>query len=116
MTTHSISAFLGRGAVVVATVAAVALPVLLGTQPAEAGQRKTLCMPREKAAAILGKRYKERPVGMGLASNGTVLELYHREDGASWTMIMTRPDGMSCVMATGKSWNSFAEVAFSDAS
>ena len=38
-----------------------------------------------------------------LASNGTVLEVLASNKG-SWTIILTKPDGMSCVVASGEAW------------
>jgi hypothetical protein len=40
---------------------------------------------------------------MGLANNGTMLEIATSGEG-SWTILVTRPDGVSCVVATGEAW------------
>jgi hypothetical protein len=32
-----------------------------------------------------------------------MIELYTSEKG-TWTMLMTRPGGVSCIMAVGQSW------------
>ena len=42
-------------------------------------------------------------VSVGLSSNGTLVEVLASKSG-SWTMIYTKPDGASCVIATGQSW------------
>ena len=40
-----------------------------------------------------------------MASNGDVLEvLAASEDGISWTIIVTMPKGMSCLLAAGKNF------------
>ncbi len=49
------------------------------------------------------KPYSEIPVAMGLASNGGVIEVLASENG-SWTLLVTMPDGTSCVLAAGESW------------
>lgn len=51
----------------------------------------------------LENRYQEEPVHMGLASNGSVLEVLASPSG-SWTIIITRPSGLSCIMAAGENW------------
>ncbi len=40
---------------------------------------------------------------MGLASNGAVIEVLASPSG-SFTIILTQPNGLSCVMAAGENW------------
>ena len=40
---------------------------------------------------------------MGLASNGSMIEIFASPNG-SWTIVMTQPDGVTCLMAAGESW------------
>ena len=47
---------------------------------------------------------------MGLVSNGSILEVLASKDG-SWTISVTRPDGMSCVVAAGEAWEDMHEPA-----
>ncbi len=49
-------------------------------------------------------------VAMGLVSNGSINEVLASKDG-SWTIIVTRPDGMSCVVAAGEAWEGMPELA-----
>ncbi len=62
-----------------------------------------VCSERAKFLKHLGDGYSEAPIAMGLASNGTVLEVLASNKG-SWTIILTKPDGMSCVVASGEAW------------
>ena len=64
---------------------------------------QTMCGERSTVIASLEKTYSEVPVSMGLASNGAVIEIIASESG-SFTIILTRPNGLSCVMAAGESW------------
>lgn len=76
--------------------------VIAMTSGAEA---QMLCKERSEVLAQLSTGYKEAPTAMGLASNGALIEvLTSSEDGRTWTIIITRPNGVSCVMATGESW------------
>ncbi len=79
--------------------AVIALIVLLAT-PASASM---LCGPRDMVMANLERTYDEVPRSMGLASNGTVIEVLVSKKG-TFTVIMTRPDGISCLMAAGENW------------
>lgn len=83
--------------------------VIAMTSGAEA---QMLCKERSEVLAQLSTGYKEAPTAMGLASNGALIEvLTSSEDGRTWTIIITQPNGVSCVMATGESWQVLEQVA-----
>jgi len=52
----------------------------------------------------LSSGYSENPAALGLTSDGSVLELFASSEGESWTLVVTLPNGMSRVVATGESW------------
>ena len=59
---------------------------------------------RTEIVDYLGQTYDEAPVAGGIASNGSVLEVFTSPDGNSWTIVLTSPDGTSRVMAAGETW------------
>lgn len=59
---------------------------------------------RTEIVDFLGQTYDEAPVAGGIASNGSVLEVFTSPDGNSWTIILTSPDGTSRVVAAGETW------------
>lgn len=63
-----------------------------------------VCAEREALLTSLSREYAEAPKELGLANNGNVVELLTTRDGRTWTMLMTRPDGTSCVIAAGEAW------------
>ncbi len=70
-----------------------------------------LCKERSEVLAQLSTGYKETPTAMGLASNGALIEVLTSSDnGSTWTMLITQPNGISCVMATGESWQVLEQV------
>ncbi|MFQ5763876.1 MAG: hypothetical protein ACE5GT_03015 [Rhodospirillales bacterium] len=75
-------------------------------QPAPAG----ICGERAEVLTTLDGKYAEKPVSMGLASNGTVVEVLNSEDG-SWTIIVTAPNGVSCLLAAGDYWQEVPDKA-----
>lgn len=79
----------------------------------EARGQGSVCLDREKLANMLYERYSERPVMGGLDVAGKLLEVFASNDGSSWTMSVTTPEGTSCVIATGSSWL-FLEPDYSD--
>jgi hypothetical protein len=64
-----------------------------------------ICDARDKVVSTLGTDYSESPVSMGLARNGTVIEVFTSVEG-TWTIIMTQPVGISCLVASGNYWES----------
>lgn len=66
-------------------------------------QAQAVCGERGEVASKLEKGHSETPVSMGLASNGAVIEVFASDKG-TFTIIMTLPTGMSCLMAAGEDW------------
>ncbi|HWA41744.1 MAG TPA: hypothetical protein VHA10_00930 [Hypericibacter adhaerens] len=62
------------------------------------------CGHRTDVIKELSERYKEAPVAVGLASNGSLLEVLSSNAGTTWTIIVTSPDGTSCLVAAGEDW------------
>ena len=87
--------------------------VVLWSVPVQAQQQQPPCANRADFLNHLSDNYKEAPVAMGLTANGGLLEVVASADG-SWTIIVTMPNGMSCGVASGKSWESTAEIKIND--
>lgn len=82
---------------------AVGLWLTAMAAPAEA-QMQALCASRESLLSKLSQEYREVPVGAGLAaSRGEIVELLVSADG-TWTVIVTGPRGLSCMVAFGENW------------
>ena len=82
------------------TALVVGLVIGMLVHPAHA---QPFCAERSTVLAGLEKKYQEEPIHMGLASNGYVMEVLV-SPSRSFTIIMTRPNGLSCVMAAGEAW------------
>lgn len=78
------------------------LAVMAGAGPAWGAP--LACGPRDDVLAQLSKKFKEAPVSIGLANNGGLLEVLASPDGSTWTVIITRPNGVTCLVAAGESW------------
>jgi hypothetical protein len=89
------------------------IAALLATLFPFAANAQSMCTDRTDILKALGTKYSEAPVGMGLAANGTVLEVLASKEG-TWTIIFTRPNGVSCVLAAGQSWESIEKTASLD--
>jgi hypothetical protein len=53
---------------------------------------------------LLEQKFAELPSALGLQSNGHLVEVFVSSDSTSWTIVVTRPDGWSCVVAAGRYW------------
>lgn len=87
-----------------ALAALVAVFSCLAPAAAPAAAQGPACAARSDVIAHLGGKYGERPVSVGLADNGAVVEVLKSRRGKTWTIIVTLPDGTSCLAAAGENW------------
>ncbi len=81
---------------------ALAVALVVGFRATASAQ--SVCTTRAEVTKHLDSRYSEAPVAIGLSRNGGVVEVFSTSDGSTWTMIITMPDGTSCMMAAGEAW------------
>ena len=67
-------------------------------------QRAPACNPRANVLKVLARRFGEALVATGLTSKGSMIEVLRASDGGTWTIIVTFPNGVSCLVASGKGW------------
>ena len=92
-------------------IAGLVLAVVASSGNAVAAQHsQTSCTDRSSALSHLSKTYKEQPVAMGLASSGGVLEVLTNEKGSSWSIIVTMPRGVTCLVAAGEGWEALQPI------
>ena len=84
------------------TKAAVAAVLLLCLSSEVSGQSR--CDSRGRLVAQLGERYQEAPIALGVDSGGRLIEVLAAVDGSTWTIIVTLPQGISCMVAAGEGW------------
>lgn len=71
------------------------------------------CADRAGLVEQLRERFGETVQGIGLTDAGGVMELYASEKG-SWTLVVNLPNGRSCLVATGRDWESIARTKGGD--
>ena len=70
--------------------------------PAAAQQ---LCLPHDQAVNNLTQRNGESVMGIGVGRRGQlIMELFTNGKTGSWTVLITRPNRVSCIVASGESW------------
>lgn len=76
----------------------------MASKPAGAQEAPFIWAERAVVVEELEKKYTEIPRALGITSDGSVLELFSAPDGQTWTLVVTLPNGMSRVVASGESW------------
>ena len=64
------------------------------------------CDQRTKVLGHLAHKYKEAPVAVGVTNSGGLVEILTTNDGETWTIILSTPNGTSCLVAAGEGWRS----------
>ena len=65
---------------------------------------QTSCGPHDRIIEKLGMKYGENNVGRGLQSATRLIEVWRSKEKGSWTILLVRPDGLTCIMASGMAW------------
>ena len=79
------------------TLLAVVLPTALNAQSRN-------CANRDLVVDRLQSKYGEAFAGGGLQNQSHVFEVWMSEEKGTWTILMTRADGSTCIMASGTNW------------
>lgn len=83
------------------TALGIGVAVLATSTPTIAQQ---VCAERDAVTDRLKTKYSEDFVGGGLRNAKAIFEVWMSEEQGTWTILMTTPDGKSCVMASGTDW------------
>ena len=86
--------------------ASFAVAALLGPVGAHA-QTKSQTLLCDQRASIIGhmaEKYREAPVAIGVTSTGSIVAVLTTGDGTTWTIIVSNPNGTSCLIAAGEGW------------
>mgnify|MGYP001597386923 CR=1 FL=1 len=75
-----------------------------------------VCDRRHALVTYLAANHGERRVAAEINGDGLLLEVFvadggSRGDGGSWSILLTRPDGTSCLVAAGQGWKFFRLAA-----
>ncbi|SFO98355.1 hypothetical protein [Tranquillimonas alkanivorans] len=84
------------GTLVPAALALAALPFAASAQ--------SFCAERATVVERLNETYGESFAGGGLRNSSSVIEVWSAGADGTWTILMTRPDGISCIVAAGTNW------------
>jgi hypothetical protein len=86
--------------------------VLSALAPPSALQAQTgNCAPHAIVVERLADRYGESRQTIGLGSNNAVVETFASIETGSWTITVTTPGGLTCLVASGQAFELLAEAA-----
>lgn len=88
------------------TIVAACLILSTCTVPSYAASRALMiCDERSKIISKLSEEpYKESQQEIKPIDSKTVLEIWANGQKGNWTLLITRPNGTSCVPVTGNNW------------
>lgn len=85
----------------------IALVALLAAStsviPAKAQTRGIQCAAHKQIVTLLSKKYSEAPVAVGTVNDDRYMQLFVSSAG-TWTILITKVDGQSCIVASGENW------------
>jgi len=73
------------------------------------------CAQRDDVVGDLSRTYEEMPRGLGVTGSGGVIEVLTSPSGDTWSIIVTWPNGRSCLVAAGESWQNLDAPGHEDA-
>ena len=62
------------------------------------------CAARDNIVQSLQTSYGEAFAGGGVQNSDRIFEVWFNEEKGTWTILMTKADGKSCIMASGTDW------------
>lgn len=89
---------------------AAATVYIASVTDAAAQQNTRNCGPREAVVDRLAEGYGETRQSMGLGANNSVVEVFASNETGTWTITVTTPNGLTCLVASGQSFEELVEA------
>jgi hypothetical protein len=67
------------------------------------------CDTRDAVTTLLADRYGETRRSVGVAGQSAVMEVFASDETGTWSITMTMPDGLMCLMASGSNYEALTE-------
>jgi len=83
--------------------------MILATQYAFA-QNDRNCAPRDRVLERLTDTYGETRQSIGLTPNNGVVEVFASNNTGTWTITVTLPSGITCLVVSGQSFEVLTET------
>lgn len=86
---------------------AMLLTAITVTSPVAA--QTAQCATRDRVVERLASSFGETRRSIGLARDSAVMELFASDATGTWTITVTLPNGMTCLVASGQSFETLTE-------
>ena len=77
---------------------------------AEVNAQTGNCAAHATVVERLATRYGESRQSMGLGFDISVIEVFASDDTGTWTITVTRPGGLTCLVAAGEAYQQMAAM------
>lgn len=82
----------------------IRLAFLLVLLPSLASAQQVSCNHRDAVAAYLKESWDEDRQVLALDATGAAVEIFASPETGTWTLTLTRPGGLTCLLASGHAW------------
>ena len=86
----------------------LAIGALAGPVPA---QQNANCAPREAIVERLADKFGEFQQVIGVGESGQLMEIFASPETGTWTVLISTPAGVSCMVASGRGYQQTASKA-----
>lgn len=88
----------------------VSTALLVASTQLATAQARQNCAPRDTVVERLASGYGEARKSMGLGANNQVVEVFASAETGTWTITVTMPNGLTCLVASGQAFEELAEA------
>ena len=85
-----------------------AVVMAVGSYAQAQGSRS--CAPHAAVVEHLAQGYGETRQSIGLGANNAVVEVFASDETGTWSITVTAPGGLTCLVASGQSFENVTEV------
>ncbi len=96
--------------ILIATAALVFGLGLAAVNPALSHQLQ--CGKTTEVRSKLSMKYGETSTSVGVTADGGLAEVLISKDGGTWTILVSYPNGNSCMIANGEGWRRLNDLNF----
>jgi len=83
--------------------------MVLAAQQVNANENRN-CGPRPVVIERLTSGFGETRQSIGLGAHNAVVEVFASSDTGTWTITVTMPNGMTCLVAAGQAFETLTEA------
>ena len=78
--------------------------LVLGPHEASAQTARAFCGSYDEITSVLVDRLGEERTGWGLGPDNRLVEVYNSRETGAWAIIVTEPNGTTCLVMAGDYW------------